>query len=536
MNNKIGTATKGSLGSTLSTGTLYGNDGGQSAGWVSGVGSGGTGGGGGAGGVGGNGVSYGNGGNGGIGIQINISGVSYYWGGGGGGSSAFNGNAGNGGLGGGGGGASHAMLAGTGGGSAWTTGENGVTSSSGTVNKKGGNGGANTGGGGGASAAGGAGETCQAGNGGSGIVVIRFTTPYVSVLAKTENYQIQRWNDSSTYYNTDGIKFITYTDGNIGIGTTNPVTKLHIGSETYNSGAQNMRYFNYATAETAGSTTFTDTCSVFDSSIWVKSFIGSSSDTRIKKNIEDINDDSALQKILSIQPKTYHYIDPNRGSSNIYGFIAQQIREVIPEAVVTQQDTVPNIFSVAKCYKNTITFELSETLTSNLEITEDSSNLTVVFDYTSNLVVFDETSNIYVTENTSNVNLWTTITSNTVVNVVKSPPEFFSKFDSYSQVDIIGIDGNRCTYIITDIDHSTASITINKEIDSETVFVYGTQVNDFHTLDKSYIYTLNVCATQLLSQKIDQMAETITSQNNHITQLTDIISNLTSRIQALENK
>ena len=33
-----------------------------------------------------------------------------------------------------------------------------------------------------------------------------------------------------------------------------------------------------------------------------------SSDLRIKKNIEDINDVSALEKILQIQPKTYNIL------------------------------------------------------------------------------------------------------------------------------------------------------------------------------------------------------------------------------------
>ncbi len=58
-----------------------------------------------------------------------------------------------------------------------------------------------------------------------------------------------------------------------------------------------------------------------------------SSDIRIKKNIKDIDDDTALQKILQIQPKTYEYIDKlERGNDSVYGFIAQQIKEVIPEA------------------------------------------------------------------------------------------------------------------------------------------------------------------------------------------------------------
>ena len=44
----------------------------------------------------------------------------------------------------------------------------------------------------------------------------------------------------------------------------------------------------------------------------------------LKMNIQDINDDSALQKILLIQPKTYEYIDKiNNGTKTVYGFISQ---------------------------------------------------------------------------------------------------------------------------------------------------------------------------------------------------------------------
>jgi hypothetical protein len=63
-------------------------------------------------------------------------------------------------------------------------------------------------------------------------------------------------------------------------------------------------------------------------------------------------------KILLIQPKTYKYIDEiTRGSSLVYGFIAQQVKEVLPEAVSIITDTIPNIYKQAKCNNNIITLE-----------------------------------------------------------------------------------------------------------------------------------------------------------------------------------
>ncbi len=86
-------------------------------------------------------------------------------------------------------------------------------------------------------------------------------------------------------------------------------------------------------------------CAIFDSDIWRKSSdIASSSDERIKTDINDRNDDSALQKILQMQPKAYEYIDKvERGDNMVYGFIAQQTKEVIPEAVKTTEGIIPNI-------------------------------------------------------------------------------------------------------------------------------------------------------------------------------------------------
>jgi len=49
------------------------------------------------------------------------------------------------------------------------------------------------------------------------------------------------------------------------------------------------------------------------------------SDTRIKRDIEDIDDNEGLIKIFLIQPKTYKYIDENKGTEKVIGFIAQQI-------------------------------------------------------------------------------------------------------------------------------------------------------------------------------------------------------------------
>jgi len=177
----VGTSTKGTL---LNSGTLYnGNVGGNALVQVVGTWQAGGGGGGGAGTAGLNStqtlyntrsswLAGGRPSSGGNGVQINITGTSYYWGAGGGGAGHYGSHAGDGGLGGGGGGGgsldggSIAGLAGTDG---LNSGENGIN----TGTQKGGNGAPNTGSGGGGGGYG-ANNAYNGGNGGSGIVIIKF--------------------------------------------------------------------------------------------------------------------------------------------------------------------------------------------------------------------------------------------------------------------------------------------------------------------------------------------------------------------------
>ena len=41
------------------------------------------------------------------------------------------------------------------------------------------------------------------------------------------------------------------------------------------------------------------------------------------------------------------------------------------------------------------------------------------------------------------------------------------------------------------------------EYTDSKIFIHGTEVDDFHTLTKEYIFTLNVCATQELHRRIE---------------------------------
>jgi len=147
--------------------------------------------------------------------------------------------------------------------------------------------------------------------------------------------------------------------GFVSIGNISASANLHVASGSINTSNISQRYFNVNNAIQTGITPplkdLTDVCAIFESTIWCKSYVTTSSDIRIKKNIKNIDDKESLNLILAIEPKTYDYIDSiSNTSSNIYGFIAQQIKDVIPNAVVMQKNIIPNIYSKTNCEGNNI--------------------------------------------------------------------------------------------------------------------------------------------------------------------------------------
>ena len=244
-----------------------------------------------------------------------------------------------------------------------------------------------------------------------------------------------------------------YLSGRLGVNMTGtPSATLHIGTGTTATGTTFYVWFDYFSGSSLGfaNTNRTDVCAYLQGSLWLAGgrFLASSSDIRIKQEIEDINDDSALQMILAVEPKTYKYIDkPTLGDKRVYGFIAQQIREVIPEAINLQKETIPNILLLAT-YNDGI-------------ITLPSQPPSVVIKVGDKMRCYDKENK-----------------------------------EIIAFVEEVAIANDALTPL-------TFRIAPLEEPYTDTrIFIYGTEIDDFHTIDKNYIYTLNVCATQELHRKI----------------------------------
>ena len=64
---------------------------------------------------------------------------------------------------------------------------------------------------------------------------------------------------------------------------------------------------------------------------------------------------------------------------------------------------------------------------------------------------------------------------------------------------------------------------IDEDIDANECFVYGYLVEDVHALDKNYIYTLNVCATQELHRRIEAQDKRIKELETKLEKLINYI-------------
>ena len=349
-------------------------------------------------------------------------------------------------------------------------------------------------------------------NGRHGALLLRYLTRIdkkivPGFVGETSNYVLSSSNNLISYVNhlmnvsgallwAKETSNIYYSLGNVGIGVEPSQFKLEVagGSGTTPEDATlifGIHTSNYSNIDVAQNITNTDICAKFNSSIWTTGNVISSSDERIKKNIGDVQDDNALRMILNIEPKTYNYIDTQRrtqSDNRVYGFIAQQIREVIPDAVKIQTEFIPNIFMVAD---------------------------------------YNPVENII-----------------TLPNPIPSSILHTSRVKCYDIRDVEAASAASAMMLIVEVVEviSPTSLKIkninlrnlNNLNNLNKIFVYGTEVNDFHALNKEYINTLNVCAVQELHRKIESQQGEIRELNDKVNVLLNYID--MSKMSSLEDE
>ena len=390
--------------------------------------------------------------------------------------------------------------------------------------------------------------------------------------------------------------------GNVGIGTTNPRYPLEVngGEDKHSTGAYAYTFYNLGT-HVFNSTTTSRAISIYaNKSIWSAVMVMASSDERIKSNIQDIQDDAALQTLRSIQPKTYNYKDVvSRGNSTVYGFIAQQIKEVLPDAVSLESTSIPNIYentevSTVNGIYNTISFtnfdtadldassntivvkdlqnkdhtvQISEiidnkTIRVDTDLSEwmgavDASNGTIIANevQTYEKVILDASNNV-VLENYDVSQIATLDASENVVGKMANLTDGNTIDSSNNYVDASGnfiagpinTDGHYIdasgNYFDMDGNFMDASNNLigtykaewkNVIVHGTTIFVYGQNVNDFHTLNKSAIWTVATAALQEVDRQLQAEKAKVARLEAKTVTLESQMADLLARVTALES-
>jgi hypothetical protein len=184
--------------------------------------------------------------------------------------------------------------------------------------------------------------------------------------------------------------------------------------------------------------------------IWSTNNFVASSDRDIKTNIEELVDSECLEKILLLKPSKYNYIDKRKnGLNKVYGYIAQDVKEVFPESVRYESEYIPNGY--------------------------------VMCDVSNGIFSINEKPLTY-----------------SLILEVEKKIKLYNESDEEVKAEITEV-----------IDENTFKIDI--ETDKEKLFLYGSLKEDFNVLNKEYINAVHVSATQELHRIIMRQQTVIDS-------------------------
>jgi hypothetical protein len=297
------------------------------------------------------------------------------------------------------------------------------------------------------------------------------------------------YNETSTpmTFGTSGNERMKITaDGKVGIGTNSPEASLHVGTSVSISFNGSTRYGYFRNDGGSGTWFINEALNISfiaENDILIKgNHILVSSDKRIKKNIRDIQGATALSQIRRIQPKVYNKIDDIYHQGDIYGFIAQDVEDVINNTSRINTSIIPNFYCKGE------------------------------------IATIDQTNHIYEisTENEFKFEKILDASGNEITNYkIKLYDE---KNNDYICIVIHRIDA-KTIRVKCDKEYVYSTIEEYKN----TVFIYGQEVHDFYNLDKNSIFTVATAALQEVDRqqqadkaRIAELEATVASQQSLI--------------------
>lgn len=252
--------------------------------------------------------------------------------------------------------------------------------------------------------------------------------------------------------------------GNVGIGITNTVYPLDVQRYYTVSSTGAYGYLN-----SAGSHSISSGINInygINAVARIRSTeFNSVSDSRIKEHVLTANSKEDLQKISQLRVIQYRYIDTlEKGPGLKYGFIAQDVEKILPEAVHQNQDFIPDIFEKAL----------------TVQVDSEKKQLTVTTQKSHGLKVGDRVRVMCVVGKTE-------------ARLEKSVAAILSEH----------------TFVLSEWADPV-----------DALFVYGKRVDDFRVIDYAQVFSSGVSAIQALAKTIDSQEKIIHAQNKAIQALT----------------
>jgi hypothetical protein len=353
------------------------------------------------------------------------------------------------------------------------------------------------------------------------------------------------------FRNANGDRCAMKSSGRWGFGTTAPLAPIDVANSANGTveinNNQAMRILNWSGLHAQNNDAYVNVSVNGDGGnmtahgFYAGYSIQFQSDKRIKKDIVEVQDDVALQKFRLLKPSKYKYIEPilsGRTQRDVFGFIAQEVQEVMPEAVTegiaegTCQGHIPNIMTMCTIDEQHITPEAYDNLT-----TEQKAEY--FYSDQNEIDVGEEMANSYIREviTFSNTFDLSVITDNsyTASTTTKTTDDFEQDPETGEYWPVIFYDKNKVTSkksIIKIIDSSSfivdERLDTNNLIGGSEILCYGQQPGDFVRLNKDAIFTVAAAALQEVDRQ--QLSDKV-----RIATLESQYSNLLARVTVLES-
>lgn len=198
------------------------------------------------------------------------------------------------------------------------------------------------------------------------------------------------------------------------------------------------------------------------------------SDRRVKKDFRLSDPAGDLALLQRLRVTDYKYKD-GIGKGDVWkkGFVAQEVKEMVPEAISLSTAVIPDIYASAQH--------------SRLE---------------------GNTLQVYMEQ----------------AHGLKPGDKVRLMGDDHQEDLLVQATPSASTFSVSNWTHGTP----------KKVFVYGREVNDFHSVDYDRLFTLNISATQELARRVESLEKENASFKSENTELRQLLEGLRADVEALK--